>query len=198
VKLRFFYMPFCLLLGVLFSLSGLAQSLAASENNQSLERLFTTLKERKVLDRARLNYIANSPQTLDSSSDDSNDKSLTGKKEPKVVLNGFITRSDGKSVVWINDSNTMGEELDKQGIKVNTKKMKRNLIQFSVPGRKVSMKPGQAVDIENGKVIEVYNLPKKEQKKSQVDRSLSENREPTAGQDSSSAAIRVLETLIQE
>jgi len=198
VKLRFFYIPFCLLLGIFISLCGSAQSFAASDNNQSLERLFTTTKERNVLDRARLNHIANSPQTLDSSSDDSNDKSLTGKKEPKVVLNGFITRSDGKSVVWINNSNTMGEELDKQGIKVNTKKMKKNVIQFSVPGRKVSMKPGQAVDIENGKVIEVYNLPKKEEKKSQVDRSMSENREPTVGQDSSSAAIRVLETLIQE
>jgi len=150
---------------VLFYSSEKSYAASVNENEESLERLFTTKKERNSLNKARLKYT---PKTMDSASEDDDGNPIKVKKETKVVLNGFIKRSDGKSVVWINDSNTMGEELDKQGIKVNTKKMKKNLIQFSVPGRKVSMKPGQAVDIANGKVIEVYNLPKKEDNKSQV------------------------------
>ncbi len=160
--------------GVLIILCGSAKGFAATENEnkQSLERLFTTIKERKALDKARQNYINNTPQINGSALDDNNGNATTIKKERKVVLNGFIKRSDGKSVVWINDSNTMDEELDKQGIKVNTKKIKRDLIQFSIPGRKVTMKPGQAVDMANGKVIEVYNLPKREEKKPKITNSL--------------------------
>ena len=126
-----------------------------SDGVTNLKRLFTSIDERVVLDKMRKQRNAGKSRLSAASSAGSK----ISETESTIVINGFIKRSDGEDVVWINDFNSMNQDLKKKGISVQTGKLKNNHIQLSVPGKKMIMKPGQAFDISQGKLLEVYNLP---------------------------------------
>ena len=54
-----------------------------------------------------------------------------------------------------------------QGIKVDTKNIKKNIIYVSVPGKKLALKPGQMLNSVSGKIEEAYNEEKSESDKEQ-------------------------------
>ena len=60
-----------------------------------------------------------------------------------VELKGVVKRSDGKSVVWINNKNTMNNSMV-DGVKVYPNAMnKNNKVPVRVDGRMVYVKPGE-------------------------------------------------------
>ena len=72
--------------------SGTASTVSgANYNAADLNTLFTNKTQRAQIDAAR-----------------SGKKPSTGiKKTSEVEVSGYMTRSDGKSVVWVNDKNTL-------------------------------------------------------------------------------------------
>lgn len=71
-----------------------------------------------------------------------------------IILNGVITRSDGKTTVWINNRPQTPEQTG-QGVGVQGK---GGQINVTLPDarRNVPLKVGQSLDVTSGKVEEVY------------------------------------------
>lgn len=116
-------------------------------------RLFTTDKERQRIDRYRSSAFTQSAQTSDIES---------SKKSPapsKIVLQGFVKRSNGKNVVWVNDENTLNNRLKQQGIRVNTQTIHDNRVNLLVAGKRVTLKPGQTLQESRAGIIKIYKHP---------------------------------------
>jgi hypothetical protein len=71
-----------------------------------------------------------------------------------IILNGVITRSDGKTTLWVN--NRIQSEAS-QGASVG----KGGEVRIITPetGRSVPLKVGQSIDMSSGKVEESYRRP---------------------------------------
>lgn len=71
-----------------------------------------------------------------------------------IILNGVITRSDGKTTVWINNRPQTPEQTG-QGVGVQGR---GGQINVTLPDarRNVPLKVGQSLDVTSGKVEEVY------------------------------------------
>lgn len=95
-----------------------------------LNNLFTTKKQRAKIDSARYGKRITKPVKHKQ-------------KTRKVKVNGYVTRSDGKSVVWLNDKNTM--DRSKIGdVKVHQSSIGQNKkVTISVDGKTTSIKPGE-------------------------------------------------------
>lgn len=108
-------------------------------DEQSLKTLFTSPSERSAINATRRSGdggIVSGPAS--------------------VRINGVVTRSNGKSVVWINNKNTMGN-LMVDGVKVYPNAMnKNNKIPLRVDGRMVYVKPGESWSEETGVVDDNY------------------------------------------
>ncbi len=128
----------------------LGSSPAFAEN--ALGRLFYTSEQRARMDVARrhersvrIDEVENVPQSTN------------------ILLNGFITRSDGKSTLWINNRIQSGDSpvaaVGKGGeVSVVTPDAQRT----------IRLKVGQSIDMSSGEVEEVYRrtppatMPEKE------------------------------------
>lgn len=103
-----------------------------------LDTLFTDKQQRAQIDAARSGKSIN-----------------TGVRQTsKVNVNGYLTRSDGKSVVWINDENTL-EQSRVGSVKVHGSSIGKNKrVTISVDGKTARLKPGQTWHKETGEVID--------------------------------------------
>ncbi len=125
----------CLLIfAVLFSSSAIAEGF----NEQSLKTLFTSPSERKAINATRRGAGG----------------FMSG--AASVQLKGVVKRSDGKSVVWLNRKNTMGNTMI-DGVKVYPNALnKNNKVPIRIDGRLVHVKPGESWSEETGVVEDNY------------------------------------------
>ena len=101
--------------------------IGAEYSDADLQKLFTDKKQRSRIDAARsgTNVTTDAPQTN------------------KVKVSGYLTRSDGKSVVWLNNKNTLNSS--KMGdVRVQRSSIGRNnKVTITVDGMSVRLKPGE-------------------------------------------------------
>jgi len=97
-----------------------------------LQKLFTDKKQRAQIDAARSGKVTQAVA-----------QTVTKKRTKKIKVTGFMTRSDGKSVVWINNKNTMdGSKIG--SIKVHHGSVgKNNKVTVTVDGKRKQLKPGE-------------------------------------------------------
>lgn len=121
------------LLLVICSSASLADYDAANLGN-----LFTDKSKRTQIDAARSgSYSADRP-----------------KQTNKVSISGYVTRSDGKGVVWINDKNTLNSSRV-GNVRVQQSTIGKNKkVTVSVDGKSRGLKAGQTWHKETGKIID--------------------------------------------
>jgi len=111
--------------------------LHADYNADNLNNLFTDKSQRASIDAARSGKI--SPES---------------QKTNKVTVEGYVTRSDGKSVVWINNNNTL-EDSKIGDIKVQQSNVGKNKkVGVTLDGSHVHLKPGETWYKETDKVVD--------------------------------------------
>ncbi|HEB81229.1 MAG TPA: hypothetical protein ENJ11_00035 [Gammaproteobacteria bacterium] len=110
-------------------------AVAGDYDEQQLKTLFTDKKERDYIDALRSGKSG-------------------GKPVKKVTVEGYVTRSNGKSVVWVNGKSTLrGNTVD--NIRVNPHSVGRNKsVIISSDGKSRKLKPGETWDRQTGKVID--------------------------------------------
>ena len=115
--------------------------MASGFNEQTLKSLFTTPAERQAINAERRGRQGGSEEII------------TG--PTSVQVNGIVSRSDGKSVVWMNGRNTMNNSMI-DGVKVYANSMKKSnsKIPVMIDGRMVYIKPGETWSEETGIVDE--------------------------------------------
>lgn len=116
-------------------------------------RLFTTSKQRALLDKIRSQPGYNSTRKS---------KPLT-KKNPanrNLNINGVVIRDDGKNTVWINGKSNLTTSKPQAGVKIYQNKINSDSVTLGLSGRKknITLKPGQTVDSRTGKVLEAYKV----------------------------------------
>ena len=112
--------------------------LFADYDAADLKKLFTDKRQRVQIDAARSgNYTAPGLQ-----------------KTNKVSVMGYVTRSDGKSVAWVNNKNTL--DSSKIGeVKVQQSNIgKHKKVGVTVDGAHVHLKPGETWHKETGKIVD--------------------------------------------
>ena len=122
-----------IMFGILF-----AVAVRADYDEAALQKLFTDKKQRAQIDALR------SGQTIS--------KEL--KKSDKVKVSGYVTRSDGKSVVWINNKNTIDTTKVDDVFVHQSSVGKGKKVSISIDGKKARLKPGETWYKESGKVVE--------------------------------------------
>jgi len=114
-------------------------ALYADYDADDLQKMFTDKRQRAQIDAARSgNYTGNELQ----------------KQTSKVNVSGYMTRSDGKSVVWVNDKNTL--ESSRVGdVRVHKSTIGKNKkVTVSVEDKTTRLKPGETWYKETGKVVD--------------------------------------------
>lgn len=113
----------------------------AAYDSASLKTLFTDKSQRAQIDAERSGIV------------------VQGKPSPqsnKVKVNGYITRSDGRSVVWVNNKSTL-KSSTVGNVKVQQTNIGKNKkVGVTVDGKHNHLKPGETWDKESGKTIDAY------------------------------------------
>ena len=113
--------------------------LYADYDEAYLQKLFTDRKQRALIDAVR-----------------SGDQTGSGTRQQtsKIKVSGYVTRSNGKSVVWINNKNTM--DSSKIGdVKVHRANIGENKkVTISVDSKTTRLKPGETWYKETGKIVD--------------------------------------------
>lgn len=110
----------------------------ADYDADDLNKLFTDKRQRAQIDAAR--------------SGNHTDPDL--QQTSKINLSGYMTRSDGKSVVWLNNKNTL--DSSKVGdVKVNQSTVGKNKkVTVRVDGKTKRLKPGESWLKETDKIVD--------------------------------------------
>ena len=111
----------------------------AAYDSAKLDTLFTDKNQRAQIDASR------SGRTTDKAAPQIN----------KVKIDGYVTRSDGKNVVWLNDQNTL-KSSKVNNIKVRPSSIKNNKVTISIDGDTAKLKPGEAWYKETGKIVDEH------------------------------------------
>lgn len=101
--------------------------------------MFYTPEQRAALDLARKTTPLNTSGEPDANS------------PPGLMLNGIVTRSDGKRSTWINGR--LEQDSARPGMH------DRNQARVPIPGGSVKLKVGQSLDPATGRVEEGYQRP---------------------------------------
>jgi hypothetical protein len=115
-------------------------ALHAEYDAADLKKLFTDKKQRAQIDAVRSgNYSEAGSQ-----------------KTNQVKVSGYVTRSDGKSVVWLNnkstlDSSRLGDVKIRQSTVGKNKK-----VTITIDGKTNRLKPGETWLKETGQIVENY------------------------------------------
>jgi len=114
-----------------------SSSLYAEYDVAELKQLFTSKSQRAQIDAARSgNYSGSEVQTQ------------------KIKMSGYLTRSKGKSVVWINNRNTL-ENAHVDDIKVHHSSIGKNKkVTISIDNKTTRLKPGEVWHKESGKIVD--------------------------------------------
>lgn len=76
------------------------------------------------------------------------------KKANRVSVLGYVTRSNGKGVAWVNNKSTL-EEANVGGVNVNKASIGKNKkVVISVDGRNIKLKPGETWDTQTGRIVD--------------------------------------------
>ena len=103
-----------------------------------LGKLFTDREQRSHIDAAR----------------SGRGKNTSVRQTSKVNMNGYLTRSDGKSVVWVNDESTL-ESFRVGDVRVHSSSIGKNKrVTISVDGKTARLKPGETWHKETGEVVD--------------------------------------------
>ncbi|BCB25556.1 hypothetical protein SKTS_04420 [Sulfurimicrobium lacus] len=115
---------------------------------QSLGRLFFTPEQRARMDVARQQERSIKIDT---------DQQESGPPVANITLNGVVTRSDGKSTVWINNREQSGDKAI-SGIAVPKQGKAAGQVSITTPDakRSIPLKVGQSIDLNSGQVEESY------------------------------------------
>jgi hypothetical protein len=106
----------------------------------ALQSFFTDKSQRKQLDIARSGKSAD-PEVRETR---------------RVRVSGYMTRSDGKSVVWANGQNTI-DNTRIDDVQIDTRGLnKSNQVTIRVDGKAARVKPGEAWVKETNQVVEDY------------------------------------------
>lgn len=98
----------------------------AEHDVEELNTLFTGKEQRASIDAAR-----------------SGNASPELQKSNKVTIDGYVTRSDGKDVVWVNNRNTL-DDSTVGGVKVQQSNIGKNKkVGVTIDGTHVHLKPGE-------------------------------------------------------
>jgi len=112
----------------------------ADYDASALKKLFTDKSQRAQIDAARSGK--NSGAELQQTT--------------KVKVSGYVTRSDGKSVVWVNNKNTLdSSKIDDVSVQQSTIGDNKK-VTVSVDGKTTRLKPGETWSKETGKIKEGY------------------------------------------
>ena len=115
-------------------------ALHAEYDSSNLKNLFTDKIQRAQIDAMRSGKTSG-PEL---------------KQTSQVKVSGYVTRSDGKSVVWLNNTNTL--EGSKVGdVRVHQHSIgKDKKVTISVDGKIARLKPGESWSKETGKTTDNY------------------------------------------
>jgi len=113
--------------------------LHADYDAADLQKLFTDKKQRARIDATRSGKVTASD---------------VRKQTRKIKVSGYVTRSEGKSVVWINNKNTLnGPRLG--DVKVHQSSIGKNKkVSISVDNKTATLRPGETWFKETGKIVE--------------------------------------------
>ena len=108
--------------------------LIADYDASNLQKLFTDKKQRSQIDAAR----------------SGNSVEFEAQQTNQIKVSGYVTRSDGKSVVWLNNKNTL--DSTKMGdVSVNQSSIGKNKkVTVIVDGAAVRLKPGETWSEDSG------------------------------------------------
>ncbi|PWB49136.1 MAG: hypothetical protein C3F18_10590 [Nitrosomonadales bacterium] len=130
-------------LSVLLALGAWALAPSPGYADEALGRLFHTPEQRARMDAARQHE-----RSVRIDEEESAPQSTT------ILLNGVITRSDGKSTLWINNR-------IQKGVSQAATVSKGGEVRIVAPGAKrtIPLKVGQSIDMSSGQVEEIYRRP---------------------------------------
>ena len=113
--------------------------LHAEYDAADLQKLFTDKKQRARIDAKRSGGHTGSDVQQQTN---------------KIKVSGYVTRSDGKSVVWINNKNTLdSRRID--DVKVHQSSIGKNKkVTISVDNKTTSLRPGETWYKETGKIVD--------------------------------------------
>lgn len=116
-----------------------SSTLYADYDAVNLDSLFTDKSQRARIDAARSGKNTGTDLPQQSS---------------KVSVSGYMTRSDGKSVVWVNNKNTM--ESSKIGdVTVHKSSIGKNKkVTVSAKDKTTRLRPGETWHKETGKIVD--------------------------------------------
>ena len=118
-----------------------SNALHADYDAADLQKLFTDKKLRARIDATR-----------------SGDYTEAGKQKQtsKIKVSGYVKRSNGKSVVWVNNKNTL-DSARIGDVKVHQSSIGKNKkVGVTVDGTHVYLKPGETWSESTGKVKDSY------------------------------------------
>ncbi|MCL6650525.1 MAG: hypothetical protein K6U89_19685 [Chloroflexi bacterium] len=127
-----------------------ALAAASAPAAEPLGRFFFTPAQRESLDAARAQNIRAAVATQKSEEEPA--------PAPEVVTyGGVVRRSDGRTVVWINDQ-ALPEEAARAGTTVVRRVRPDGSVTLEVPqsGQRVELKVGQSVELLSGTIAERY------------------------------------------
>ena len=105
-----------------------------------LQKLFTEKKQRARIDAKR--------------SGGHTESGIQAPTSKKIKVSGYVTRSDGKSVVWINNKNTL-DSLRIDDVKVHQSSIGKNKkVSISVDNKTTRLRPGETWYKATGKIVD--------------------------------------------
>jgi hypothetical protein len=126
--------------------------MASAKEPEQLGRLFFTPVERSNFNTLRQNSKAPDKviKAEEITKDDEVTAGSTASALKPVVMNGYISRSDGKNTMWVNDREVAGQNVGKD---LNVGRLKNNQVTVVVnKNRAANLKPGQVYDPNTGKI----------------------------------------------
>jgi hypothetical protein len=113
--------------------------LHADYNAADLQKLFTDKKQRAQIDASR-----SGKRTVAD----------VRKQTRKIKVSGYLTRSDGKNVVWINNKNTLDSSTIDDVTVYGGSVGKNKKVTISVGGKTARLRPGETWYKEKGKIVD--------------------------------------------
>ena len=148
------------LVGVFGSALLALSSVVDSYAQPPIGRLFSSPEQRAELDRLR-----NNPGSGEVAEPVVAEPRLESGPEPErglpalaVTINGVVSRGDGHRVAWVNGVETVAGTTTIEGVRIDTDHGPGGRVRIRLPEGRMSaaLKPGQTIDVVNGRVLEAY------------------------------------------
>lgn len=117
----------------------------SSASAEPIGRLFFTPEQRATMDNARRQKIKIDVET-------------EAPVMENISVNGVVKRSDGESIVWINNRPIRNRQAP-GGFKITPTDSARVNVQLPQSNRSVDMKVGQSLNTASGRIAESYQIP---------------------------------------